>query len=111
MLKHLHPESKGIIVTEGETGARLVTLDRSIHIKIPDKIEGVVNTVGCGDALLAGFVAGLSEHQSLTEAFRQGVASAVANLLSDEPGRFSDKHRSTATAKLIVTDQAIRFDR
>ena len=48
----------------------------------------VVNTVGCGDSMTAGFAIGLSRGMSLQERIRYAVAISTANALSYETGVF-----------------------
>lgn len=43
------------------------------------QMENVINTVGCGDSLLAGIAAALQEDAPLPEAVRRGVACGAAN--------------------------------
>lgn len=57
-----------ILVSLGENGSILVTQDTSYHA-CPLKVD-VVSTVGAGDALLAGFLAGLSRSLALEECLR-----------------------------------------
>jgi len=46
------------------------------------------HTVGCGDALLAGFLSGLLRNQSLSDALITGIACGTANMRSLRPGHF-----------------------
>lgn len=46
----------------------------------------IVNNVGCGDALVAGFAMGLIQQQSLDFVIRLGVACGTANLFTEIPG-------------------------
>lgn len=58
----------GLLVTDGAT---------AWHGEL--RMEKVVNTVGCGDSLLAGMAAALQEDAPLPEAVRRGVACGAAN--------------------------------
>jgi len=67
-----------IIVTRGRAGAVLISrsgLYSGIAALDPSRIK---NTVGCGDALLAGFLSGLLSGTELAEALRRGVAAGAA---------------------------------
>lgn len=48
----------------------------------------VVNTVGCGDSMVAGFAVGLVRGMSLPERIRYAVAISTANALTEETGSF-----------------------
>lgn len=65
-----------VIVSLGGDGALLVTKELAIAAKAPK--GKVVNTVGAGDSLVAGFVASYVEKEDAREAFRYGVASGSA---------------------------------
>lgn len=65
-----------VVVSLGGDGALLVTKELAIAAKAPK--GKVVNTVGAGDSLVAGFVASYVEKEDAREAFRYGVASGSA---------------------------------
>ena len=52
----------------------------------PDR---VVNTVGCGDALLAGFLAGVVRGDGLEKSFAYALSVATASAVSLTPGDIS----------------------
>lgn len=74
-----------VILSLGADGAVFLTPDGSLHAT-PPPVE-VVSTVGAGDALLAGYLAGLSRGMLLEDrarlacAFAQATISHVARLL------------------------------
>ncbi|WP_033541269.1 1-phosphofructokinase [Planococcus sp. CAU13] len=65
-----------VIVSMGSEGALLVTEHNAYSAKAP--IGKVVNTVGSGDSLVAGFIASFSQYQDVQKAFRCGVACGSA---------------------------------
>lgn len=65
-----------VIVSLGGDGAILVTKDVVLRAKAP--IGEVVNTVGAGDSLVAGFLAAISQGKDVSSAFKYGVASGSA---------------------------------
>jgi 1-phosphofructokinase len=69
----------GLLVSLGADGAVFVDADGATHAEA--RIEDVVNTVGAGDALLAGFLAGGGGR----EALRSAVAWSVAACRSPGP--------------------------
>jgi 1-phosphofructokinase family hexose kinase len=58
--------------------------DKVYHV-IPPKIR-VVNSVGCGDAFLAGVVQAQSKNRSFIDSIKFGVAAGTANVTSYKPG-------------------------
>lgn len=65
-----------VVVSLGGEGALLVTKELAIAAEAPK--GKVVNTVGAGDSLVAGFIASYIEKEDASEAFRYGVASGSA---------------------------------
>ena len=76
-----------IIVTRGQGGAVLVSRRRLYRGMAALEPERVRNTVGCGDALLAGFLSGLLTGTDMAEALRRGVAAGAASATAPSAGR------------------------
>ncbi len=66
-----------VVVSMGADGAVVVTQEAAFECKIGASEYKAVNTVGCGDYLLAGFIAGL-ENGNKSEALAKGVKAATA---------------------------------
>jgi len=66
-----------ILISRGEKGAVVLTSDKLLHGRCVLRRK-VVNTVGCGDYLLAGFLAGLRQKQDLKFALRAAIKTATA---------------------------------
>ena len=66
-----------VVVSLGARGVVCVTRQRSWHARERGRPR-VVHTVGCGDALTAGFVAGVAEGLSAPKALRLSVACGGA---------------------------------
>jgi 1-phosphofructokinase len=64
------------LVSLGEDGALAVDASSACHVEAP--IDDVVNTVGAGDALLAGYLAGGATISALPEAVAWSVAACRA---------------------------------
>lgn len=62
-----------VLVSLGPDGALAVDADGACHVEAP--IDDVVNTVGAGDALLAGYLAGGAAAPALPEAVAWSVAA------------------------------------
>lgn len=65
-----------VVVSMGGEGALLITENKFISARAPQ--GQMVNTVGAGDSLVAGFIASYTQKADAVEAFRQGVASGSA---------------------------------
>jgi tagatose 6-phosphate kinase len=75
---------KYVFVSLGAKGAIAVSDSGIVHAEIPS-VE-VLNTVGSGDATLAGIVARLEEDRSLEEVIKSGMAAGIANALQRVAG-------------------------
>lgn len=69
-------QGKVIVLSRGRQGVVVVTKDAAETI--PAHAVEVVNTVGAGDALVAGAVAGLCRGWELSRAIRLGIACSAA---------------------------------
>ncbi|EEA85658.1 1-phosphofructokinase [Peptacetobacter hiranonis] len=75
-----------VVVSLGKDGALLVC-DEGIYHGKPPKLE-VVNTVGCGDSMVAAFAVGLSRGYSYKECLKYAVSISAANAMSLSTGSF-----------------------
>lgn len=74
---------QNVLVSMAGDGAILVDENSKIHEMKPPK--GVVkNSVGAGDSMVAGFIAGYLKNQDLNEAFKMGVATGSASAFSEK---------------------------
>ncbi len=76
-----------ILLSRGADGAALVTRDGAIAGRCD--IADVVNTVGCGDALLAGFVAQAFAGGLPADNLAAGLAVAAATAATPTPATFN----------------------
>lgn len=81
--------ARNVLVSLSSDGAVLVTEHGEIyrHSAMTGKVH---NTVGCGDSMLAGFLAGYHQHQDMVEAFQLSLAAASANAFHDGRGTYED---------------------
>jgi sugar/nucleoside kinase (ribokinase family) len=77
-----------VVVTRGAEGAAIVTHEGAVTV--PAFETDVVDTTGCGDAFVAGFIRGLSLGRAPREAALVGAATAsfVATGLGSDAGEF-----------------------
>lgn len=66
-----------VVVSMGDRGAILVTKGIAVRVKVP--VVNVVNTIGSGDAMVAGFAAGLAGGKEPEESLRLAAACGVSN--------------------------------
>lgn len=76
-----------VIISLGPEGVVAVHAKESWRI-IPPRIQAV-NLVGCGDALIAGFLYAESRKLGFVECLRMAVAAGTANALTMTPGDLS----------------------
>lgn len=70
-----------VIVSMAEKGSLLFVEDNVFFANIP---EGkLMNSVGAGDSVVAGFIASYSKNQDVTEAFRYGATAGSATAYSE----------------------------
>ena len=74
--------ARNVIVSLGGDGALLVTQDN--HLLLPAPKGKVVNTVGAGDSLVAGFIDEYNKSHDLVKAFKQGIATGSASAFSED---------------------------
>ena len=78
-----HEGARNVIVSMGYKGALL--FGENGQILRSGVIRGKVkNTVGCGDSMVAGFVAGIESYGDIKTAFKLASAAGIATALSGE---------------------------
>ncbi len=74
--------ARNVLVSMGSMGAVLVDEQGGVHSsEAPEGI--VVNSVGAGDSMVAGFLAGWMEKKKYEHAFRLGLAAGSASAFSE----------------------------
>ena len=73
--------AQNVLISLGGEGAILVTKeDKKYFLNAPK--GKVLNTVGAGDSMVAGFIAGYEEHKDFEYAFKMGIAAGSASAFS-----------------------------
>ena len=75
--------ARNVLVSMAGDGAVLVAEDGGIFQSEAPKGK-VVNSVGAGDSMVAGFIAGYLENGSYEKAFQMGVCTGSASAFSEE---------------------------
>lgn len=73
--------ARNVLVSMAGQGAVLVAEDGSVHLT-PAPKGTLVNAVGAGDSMVAGFLAGWQKQHDYGHAFRMGVAAGSASAFS-----------------------------
>ena len=71
-----------VLVSMGGKGAVLLDADGEVHM-LPAPERTLVNAVGAGDSMVAGFLAGWLEKKDYEHAFRMGVSAGSASAFSE----------------------------
>lgn len=75
--------AQNVLVSMAGDGAVLLAADGSVYQADAPKGR-LVNSVGAGDSMVAGFLAGYLEHGSYQKAFETGVCAGSASAFSEE---------------------------
>ena len=73
--------AQNVLISLGGDGAILATTENKVYFS--NAPEGKrVNTVGAGDSMVAGFVAGYQQSGDFEQAFKMGIAAGSASAFS-----------------------------
>ena len=75
--------AQNVLISMGKDGALLITENDEVFASSVAKGE-VINSVGAGDSMVAGFIAGYLKSNSYEEALRLGAASGGATAFSSD---------------------------
>lgn len=75
--------ARNVLVSMGKEGALLITEEKEVFVSNVPK-GSVINSVGAGDSMVAGFISGYIESNSYEEALRLGTASGSATAFSSD---------------------------
>ncbi|HRU23893.1 MAG TPA: 1-phosphofructokinase family hexose kinase [Candidatus Latescibacteria bacterium] len=98
----LQGNTQAVAVTRGAEGAVLV--DRETAIQGNASVPSVVNTVGCGDAFVAGWVAKLVSGSPLTEQLGEALAVAGANAMTHGAGVIERRNLDLMRDRVTISD-------
>ncbi|MDF2565119.1 MAG: pfkB [Massilibacillus sp.] len=75
--------AQNVLISMAGAGAILLTSNKDVY-KSQAPRGTVINSVGAGDSMVAGFLAGYLESGDLQKAFKMGVATGSASAFSEE---------------------------
>ncbi len=78
---------KLVVVSLGADGSLMVCDDGVFRAIVP-RVDAV-NTVGCGDSMIAGFALGISQGLTPEETLKKASAISAASAMTEETGRFN----------------------
>jgi 1-phosphofructokinase len=84
-----------VLVSCGAEGAYLLAEGRVFRGRVGGNVPEVRSTVGCGDVVLAAFLAARLEASSIEESLRRALAAATAATMHRIPGDFDSHDVST----------------
>ena len=73
--------AQNVLISLGGEGAILVTTENKEYFLNAPKGK-VLNTVGAGDSMVAGFIAGYEKNGDFEQAFKMGIATGSASAFS-----------------------------
>ena len=74
--------AQNVLVSMGGKGAVLLDAEGRVHM-LPVPKGTLVNAVGSGDSMVAGFLAGWTEQKDYEHAFKMGIAAGSASAFSE----------------------------
>lgn len=89
-----------VVISLGAEGA-LLCCESGLYTGRPPKIE-VVNTVGCGDAMVGAFACSIARKLSSVEQLKRAIAVSAANALNPKTGFFIRKDYDAIVSKVII---------
>lgn len=102
-------QSEVVLLSLGAEGALMVWAEGSARLRPPP--VPVQSSVGAGDSLVAGFLLGLVRGQSLTDAFRFGVAAATASVMNPGTQLCRREDAERLCEQLVIERARRRVDR
>ena len=95
---------RNVLLSLGSEGAALFTSSAAAWAEVPLDPAHIRSTVGCGDALLAAFVAGVVEGRPDREALADAVACGAASACTVSPARFEMSDLAELRRRVTVRD-------
>lgn len=99
--RDLHDDGiETVVISLGGDGSLVSCKEGVYDVKVP-KVE-TVNTVGCGDSMIAGFAVGMSRGLSMVETIRLASAVSAANAMRIETGFFVKEDMEAILPKILI---------
>ncbi|MDD3402218.1 MAG: 1-phosphofructokinase [Hespellia sp.] len=85
--KEIHAKGVDVVVISLGADGSMLVCESGVYQAVVPKINAV-NTVGCGDSMIAGFALGFEEGLSIEETLRKASAISAAAAMREETGFF-----------------------
>ncbi len=89
-----------VVISLGGDGALVITEEAVYHGQ-PPKITPV-NTVGCGDSMVAAFAVGMARKYSIEECLKYAVSVSAANALTMATGSFREEDQKKLYEQVTI---------
>ena len=89
-----------VVVSLGKEGSILVAKEGTYQAKVPE--IKAVNTVGCGDSMIAGFAIALRKGMNIIDTIKLASAISAANALREETGFYIKEDMEGLLSKIKV---------
>lgn len=99
--KEIHERGIEVVVVSLGSDGSLCVCDDGVYRAVVPKINAV-NTVGCGDSMIAGFALGLEAGQTPVEALRKASAISAAAAMREETGFFVKEDMETIYPQITI---------
>lgn len=95
--------AQNVVVSLGAEGALWISKDFVLQAKVP-KMENIVSTVGAGDSMVAGFIAGHLNRRAVDIIFRKASACSLMALQQNTVGIFDKNLFAQLSTQVEITE-------
>ena len=99
--KEIHERGIEVVVVSLGSDGSLCVCNDGVYRAVVPKINAV-NTVGCGDSMIAGFALGFEAGQTPVEALRKASAISAAAAMREETGFFVKEDMETIYPQITI---------
>lgn len=101
--REIHKKGVELVAVSLGSEGSLIVSEEGIYRAVVPHIDAV-NTVGCGDSMIAGFAIGLEEKLSVKEMLRKGSAISAAAAMREETGFFVKNDMEKIISEIEITE-------
>lgn len=99
--KEIHAKGVEVVVISLGADGSLAVCESGVYQAIVPKIDAV-NTVGCGDSMIAGFALGFEEGLSIEGTLRKASAISAAAAMREETGFFVKEDMENLFGNIVI---------
>jgi len=101
--KALHRRGIPIVAVSLGSQGSIVVSDEGVYRAVVPQIDAV-NTVGCGDSMIAGFALGISAGLSVKETLRRAAAISTASAMHEKTGMYCPEDMESVLPKIQIIE-------